>query len=304
MKRRDFLRVGAFWAGAATAVPAFSAETTREPDRSHRFQLRYAPHFGQFKNMAGHDPLDQLQFAAAQGFTAWEDSGLRARPAALQRQMGDRLANLGMQMGAFMATASFQDITFARQDRRVWRQVLQDVRESVLIAQRVGARWLTVVPGQRDPDQNWRRQTAQCIELLKRCCQIAEAAGVVLVIEPLNARSHHPGCFVHSIRQAAAICRAVGSPSCKILLDLYYQHDESGLLADMEAAWDQIAYLQCGDWPGRKEPGTGQIDYPQVIRYLKSKGYQGVLGMEHGNSLPGVLGERAVIAAYRRIDRA
>ncbi len=304
MKRRDFLRAGACWAGAVTAVPAFCREIVCESGVPRGFHLNYAPHFGMFRNWAGHDPMDQLEFAAVQGFTAWEDSGLRARPVDLQQRIGDRLASLGMQMGAFIATASYQHVTFARRDRRVWQQVLDDLRESACVAERVRARWMTVVPGQRDPGQSWHRQTAHCVELLKRGCQIAEAAGVVLVLEPLNAHSHHPGCFLHSIQQAAAICRAVGSPSCKILLDLYYQHDDPELLAHIEEAWDQIAYLQCGDWPGRKEPGTGQIDYCQVVRYLKRRGYRGVLGMKHGNSLGGVRGERAVIAAYERVDAA
>ena len=62
--------------------------------------------------------------------------------------------------------------------------------------------------------------------------------------------------------------------------------------------------MQVGDNPGRKEPGTGEINYANVFAHLKRKGYTGVVGMEHGNSKPGVDGERAVVEAYRTADAA
>ena len=60
--------------------------------------------------------------------------------------------------------------------------------------------------------------------------------------------------------------------------------------------------MQVGDNPGRKEPGTGEINYRNVFKHLASKGYTGVVGMEHGSSKPGKEGERAVIDAYIAAD--
>ena len=70
----------------------------------------------------------------------------------------------------------------------------------------------------------------------------------------------------------------------------------------MAKAWDEIAYMQTGDNPGRKEPGTGEINYKNIFKWLHEKRYDGVIGMEHGNSRPGKEGEEAVIAAYRACD--
>ena len=70
----------------------------------------------------------------------------------------------------------------------------------------------------------------------------------------------------------------------------------------MEAAWSEIAYIQIGDNPGRKEPTTGEINYKNVFAHIKSKGFTGILGMEHGNSIEGKEGELAVIEAYRISD--
>jgi hydroxypyruvate isomerase len=80
------------------------------------------------------------------------------------------------------------------------------------------------------------------------------------------------------------------------------QRNEGNLIATMEKCWDEIAYIQIGDNPGRKEPGTGEINYRNVFKYIDSKGFKGVLGMEHGNAKAGKEGELALIKAYREAD--
>ena len=57
-----------------------------------------------------------------------------------------------------------------------------------------------------------------------------------------------------------------------------------------------------GDNPGRKEPTTGEINYLNVFKYIREQGFDGVVGMEHGNSKPGTAGEMAVIEAYNTLD--
>jgi len=71
---------------------------------------------------------------------------------------------------------------------------------------------------------------------------------------------------------------------------------------NIDRNWEEIAYLQIGDNPGRNEPSTGEINYKNIFKHLYNKGYRGVLGMEHGNVLPGKEGEMAVIKAYRDAD--
>ncbi|MBP1766527.1 MAG: hyi, partial [Candidatus Aminicenantes bacterium] len=103
--------------------------------------------------------------------------------------------------------------------------------------------------------------------------------------------------------QAYEICRAVASPSCKILNDLYHQQiTEGNLIPNIEAAWEEIAAFHVGDNPGRKEPTTGEINYRNIFKVLHQRGYKGALGMEHGQSREGKEGERAVIEAYRACD--
>ena len=307
MQRRDFLMAGGAMAGgmlaATSSEAAEPAATTQSATATHKFQLKYAPHFGMFRASAGDDPVEQLNFAADQGFTAWEDNGMKGRSVEEQERIAKAMDELGIAMGVFVANADFGKVTFARKKDDAWDAVLADMRSSVEVAKRVNAKWMTVVPGRFDQGLEWDYQTANCIELLKRCSAILEPEGLVMVLEPLNWFTNHPGVFLHKIPQAYQICRAVGSPSCKILFDIYHQQiTEGNLIPNIDRAWDEVAYFQAGDNPGRKEPGTGDIDFAAIFLRLQAGGYDGIVGMDHGNSLPGEIGERAVIDAYLRHD--
>lgn len=305
MKRREFLSATA----AATVGTAVISETTLKTNNQEngKFKLHYAPHFGMFANLAGKDPIDQIKFAADQGFTAWEDNGMKGRTPEMQEKIGNTLSDLGMKMGVFVAHASFGRPTFAKKDEKVWESVLKDMKDSIAVAKRLNAKWMTVVPGNLDEGGGRRLemgyQTANAIELLRRCCEVFEKDELVMVLEPLNWFANHGGVFLQGSPQAYEICKAVNHPSCKILFDIYHQQiSEGNLIPNIDMCWDEIGYFQCGDNPGRKEPGTGEINYRNVFAHIHRKGFEGVMGLEHGNSKGGKEGDQAVIDAYRAAD--
>ena len=300
MDRRTLLKAALLGASASALRSAGAAATERSQPR---FQLKYAPHFGMFRAHAGDDLIDQLHFMHDEGFAALEDNGMPQREAALQDRIGSELDRLGMEMGVFVAHADFRENTFVADPQSAWQRIESDMRTAVEVAKRCHAKWCTVVPGTYSQKLEWDYQTANVIDNLRRAAEICEPHGLVMVLEPLNHRANHPGVFLTKISQAHMICRAVDSPSCKILDDLYHQQiTEGNLIPNIDLAWDEIAYFQVGDNPGRKEPTTGEINYRNVFRHLHAKGYDGIVGMEHGNSLPGREGERAVIDAYVRSD--
>jgi len=281
-----------------------AARAERNTGRNGRFVLHFAPHFGMFRHSAGNDLVDQLKFAADQGFTAWEDNEMKSRPRAMQSRIARTMKQLGMTMGVISALRGIWNaVNFAGGERAARERVLAGMRDIIEVAKRVNATYLTVVPGLANTGLPEDYQTASCIELLKQSCEIVAPHGLVMVLEPLNRLKNHPGVFLHSIPQAYLICRAVNHPSCKILFDIYHQQISGGnLIPNIDHCWSDIAYFQTGDTPGRAEPGTGEINYKNVLRHIHEKGYRGFFGMEHGNSRPGRAGERAVIEAYRQID--
>lgn len=304
MKRREFIKNTTI-ASALTAFPLTHsiASSKENKQRPHQFNLKYAPHIGMFKHLAGSDVIDQLNFMADQGFTAFEDNEMRNRPIAEQEAMAKSMKDRGLTMGVFVAHTIYWKEPNLASGKQAWREeFLAEISSSVDVAKRVNAKWMTVVPGHLDLRQNMAYQTEHVVETLKQASAILEPHGIIMVLEPLNFRDH-PGLFLTESPQAYQICKAVNSPSCKILFDIYHQQIQEGnLIPNIEKCWDEIAYFQVGDNPGRKEPTSGEINYRNVFKYIHGKGYNDILGMEHGNSVPDKKGEQRVIDAYKEVD--
>ncbi len=299
ISRRNF--IGGV-AAAAVAVSSVSSPAKADA-RPGKFKLKYAPCFGMFSKSAGNDPIDQIKFMNDQGFRAIFDNGIMGKPKELQEKIAAELARLKMDLGPFVLYADFGKKSFVTRDPEIRKMLIDKMKQGVECAKRVNAKWALVVPGHFDEGLEWDYQTANVIENLKYCAEVFEPSGLVMVLEPLNAWANHPGLFLTKIPQAYQICKAVGSPSCKIVDDLYHQQiTEGNLIPNIDMAWSEIASFHLGDNPGRKEPTTGEINYKNIFKHIHKKGYDGVLCMEHGKSKGGKEGEMAVIEAYRACD--
>jgi hydroxypyruvate isomerase len=303
MNRKTFLK-SSLLAGAALATnleKSFASFATTEKQKP--FRMKFSPDFNIFKELPGKDLVDQIKWGYDQGFRAWENTFLRNRPVEEQEKISKTVQQLGMEFGQFVGTLSFKEVTFAGRDQALRENVLKEVKASVEIAKRMNTRFIHNVLGQADPRLPWDFQMANAIELLKRCAEIYEPHGIVMVMETMNHKINHPGMFLHSIPQAYAMAKAVGSPSVKLLFDFYHvQIQEGNILPTFDYAWDEIGYIQIGDTPGRKEPTSGEINYVNVLQHVWNKGYRGFMGMEHSISKPGKEGEMAALAAYRTVD--
>ncbi|MHB1177471.1 MAG: hydroxypyruvate isomerase family protein [Daejeonella sp.] len=303
MKRNEFIKSGLM---AGMAVITGSAVQARNSSVKGKmagtpFNMNYAPHAGMFSNHAGKEFLDQIKYMHDQGFRSIEDNGMTSRPVADQEKIGKLLANLDMGMGVFVLDKGGNGAnTLASGKPKFIDIFLKGCQQAVEVSQRCGGKLTTVVPGDFDRSLPIGIQTANVIEALRRGAEILEPHNIVMVLEPL---SDTPDLFLRNSDQTYLICKGVNSPSCKILYDIYHmQRNEGNLIPGMEKVWDEIAYIQIGDNPGRKEPTTGEINYKNIFKYLHQKGYKGILGMEHGVAGKGTEGELALIKAYREVD--
>lgn len=306
LSRRKFLTstavIGAGLSSGIFGKPN-NAILANKDNSSKMFNLNYAPHFGMFENNAGKDLVDQLKFMADNGFTAMEDNGMSDRSIEDQEKIAKAMNKMNLKMGVFVAHKIYwNDPNLASGKEDYKKEFLEYIKNSVEVAKRVNAKWMTVVPGHLDLRLDIEYQTANVIESLKYASELLEPHNLVMVLEPLNFYNH-PGLFLTKIPQAYKICKAVNSPACKILNDLYHQQvTEGNLIPNIDLAWDEIAYFQIGDNPGRNEPTTGEINFKNVFKHIHDKGYNGILGMEHGNNEKGAEGELKVIEAYRYSD--
>jgi hydroxypyruvate isomerase len=301
MNRRDFLGAAATLAAAPIGAAAL-AQSPSTPPAAKPFKLKYAPHFGMFASHAP-DDLDQIAFAADEGFLAWEDNGMAGRSIEFQTRFAQIMQKRGMQMGIFVAhQIDWQKPTLTTGDAAIRDRFVSDIKASTVVAQRINATWVTTVIGRVAQNLPFGHQFANVVDALRRAADVCEPSGMVMVVEPLNWRDH-PGQFGNTSDVLRAVVKAVEHPSVKILQDLYHlQVTEGNLIDNMDRSWDDIAYFQLGDNPGRCEPGTGEVNYRNIFRHIHQRGYSGILGMEHGNSAPGKEGERKVIEAYRACD--
>lgn len=303
MERRRFLAAGlASGIGLNFAANSVFAQESPQPAPSTPFKLKYAPGPGMFRNLAGDDLFDQIKFIHDQGFGAFFDNGLMGKSADVQEKMAKTLRDYKMDLGPFVLYADFGVKSFVTRNDDVRSMLIDKAKQGVETAKRTGAKWALMVPGRYDESLEWDYQTANVVDNLKYCADICREGGLTIVIEPLNPHNH-PGLFLTKIPQAYQICKAVNNPACKIVDDLYHQQiTEGNLIPNMDRAWDEIAAFHLGDNPGRKEPGTGEINYKTIFKHIYDKGYTGVLCMEHGISRGGKEGELALIEAYRACD--
>jgi hydroxypyruvate isomerase len=308
MKRGEFLKNsvlagGALMAGSILPAAASTNVELNDPaSKGKTFNLDYAPHEGMFSGSAGKNFLDQIQFMYDQGFRSIEDNGYLDRSTDEQTKIGNLLSKLGMRMGVFVVDGGDNwKISLTTGKKEFKDKFVDTCKRSVEAAKRCNAKWVTVVPGFYDRKLPYGIQMANVVDAMRAGAAIFEPAGLIMVLETL---SDTPELFLQQTHETYNVCKAVNSPSCKILYDIYHmQRTEGNLMVNIDRCWDEIAYIQIGDNPGRKEPTTGEINYKNLFKHLHSKGYKGVMGMEHGNSQPAVAGELRVIQAYREVDQ-
>lgn len=289
-------------AGASVLTATSIKANTAQKNNADTFHLNYAIHDGMFEETAGKDFLDQIRFAYDNGFRAIEDNGMMDRPVDEQKKIGDLLSKLNIQMGVFVINFDHWPVkTSLTSGDKEWRdKFLKSCTEAVETTKRCNATWMTVVPGNYERSLDIGYQTANVIESLRRACEIFEPHNLIMVCEAL---SDTPDLFLRHSDQTVALCKAVNSPSCKFLFDMYHmQRNEGNIINNIDSAWSEIAYLQIGDNPGRNEPDTGEMNYHNIFKHLYEKNYKGVLGMEHGKSIKGKEGEQTLIKAYRKAD--
>ena len=166
-------------------------------------------------------------------------------------------------------------------------EMLQAVADTLAVAKTVGSPPLIVASGFTREGISPEEHKAEAIKVLRRAADLAEAAEVTLVVEPLNDRVEHPGMYLVDTTLALDIIEAVDSPRLKLLYDVYHsQVMGEDMMAVLHGRMHLVEHVQVADMPGRNEPGTGTIDWPQTIAALRDLGYSGAIGMEYRPTLP------------------
>ncbi len=179
-------------------------------------------------------------------------------------------------------------------------------QQAIAAAQTVGCKTLICTTNIGTPiptNINRNRAHAGVVACLKTAAPLAEDAGITLVLEPLNILVDHPGYFLTSSREGLEIVEQVGSPAVKLLYDIYHQQvTEGNLIATITSHLDLIGHFHAADVPGRHEPGTGEINYANVLAAIDEAGYEGFVGLEYKPTGPTPETLQAVLAMREEIN--
>jgi hydroxypyruvate isomerase len=276
------------------------------------WKQRYAPHLGLiapdaplFLESAGSaDPVAQIEYLASLGFSGVEDNYLKLRPPETQARMGAALSRHGMAMGCFVNNPMHWNTSLwgeAGDDARA--RLDRDLEDSIAAASRTGGQIVTVVSG-LNPAAPAAYQRATMAENLKRLGDVAEKAGLVLAVETVDAR-RWPGMLLRHIADAYAVVKAANNAAARLVFDIGHIHPMDGdVTTNLHACWDKIAVIQAADIPGRLELGSGELNWVNLFRIIRDKGYTGLIELEHLLSQPGLAGEQAMLESLRAIDDA
>ena len=187
----------------------------------------------------------------------------------------------------------------------VWedtRQIFIDsFRETVAAAKAMNVPNIVATVGNERGDISREAQFQICVDTLKELSAIAEDSGIMIVVEPLNVLVNHMGYFLVTTEEAVRMIDAVGSSNCKVLYDIYHQQiSEGNLIGNIQKHIHKIGHFHIGDHPGRQEPGTGEINYKNVLAAIQKTGYDGWLSLEFEGTEDNLLGIQMGLANMKR----
>ncbi|MDR3312923.1 MAG: TIM barrel protein [Oscillospiraceae bacterium] len=159
--------------------------------------------------------------------------------------------------------------------------------ETIAAAQVLGCRNIVVTSGNERPGVPRSVQHANIVAALRAALPLLAGTGLRLVLEPLNVLVDHQGYYLTTTAEGAEIIREVASPQVLLLYDVYHQQiTEGNLINNMQTYAAEIGHFHVGDVPGRKEPGTGEINYKNIFKAIAELGFEGFVVFECGLTEP------------------
>ncbi|WP_156761524.1 TIM barrel protein [Microbacterium karelineae] len=228
------------------------------------------------------DYHDRVRAAAAAGFDAvemWGPTGVDA-PAAPKDlpALKAALEETGTRLTAQLAEPRMQFMIPPWDHSDFFRKL----DEGVEIARDLGCP--RIVVGSGTGFGGWKRQVQlhKLVEIYRKAIAQIDGSGIALALEPVNVRVDHPGSLLDRTAEAVEVARGVDSPFFGVLYDIYHSAVEGeDMAAELANAGGLVQYVQLADAPGRGEPGTGDLDWPERLRILRAAGYDGPIGLEY-----------------------
>ncbi len=286
-RRRFFLSTAAL--GAAALAPSGNAQETNPSGRFASLPLKMAVQPQFFPGTLD----EQLQAIARWGFPAYEWHSPEGDLDALRRKADA----LGLALSCIRGCGRIAPGYMMAPDQH--DVVVEEFRKQVAVAKKLGTDHLIGLTGNARTDIAYDEQMDLVIRCVKRIAPIAEDSDVIVIMEALNPLVDHKGYFLTRTDQTMKILDAVGSPNVKMLFDIYHQQiTEGNVIRNIRNNIDRIGLFHVADNPGRKEPGTGEMNYANIFKAIHETGFDGYVALEHGKTGTVEQALNAVLAGF------
>ncbi len=275
-----------------------------------KWNMRFAPHIGLYSldtpmflhSVGSLDPVAHVDFIASHGFSGIEDNALLLRDPASQTLIGQALGRHGLEMGCIAFDPEhWIEPLWTKDDEPTRAHLKGELTRAADAVSRVNGRFVTVLTG-RDPLMPLAIQLQGMVANLRLLADDAHKHGITFLIEPLSGWDY-PAMLINDFHDAYAVVKAVNHPAVRLMFDVFHVQAMNGnLLRNLDLTYDVVGMVQIADSPHRSEPGSGEINFVNVLRHLQAKGYTGLVELEHGMSDASKTGEEAALERLRAIN--
>ena len=277
MRRRSFLGSCAAvvaGAGCLKSAPALAAPPEDKP--FSKVKLKMSAPLDWFP---GDTPVQRIEAAAAWGLPAYEWLGPEGDFDAMRAKSDE----LGIQLSCIVGAGAIAPGGMVNPDDH--EKVIAQFKERVALAKRLGCKRLVGLSGNESKDIPREQQTENVIQCVKKLAPIAEDNDVILVMEALNPLVDHRGYFMCTTAHTMQILEAVDSKNVKMLFDIYHQQiTEGNVIRNLTKNIRRIGHFHVADNPGRKEPGSGELNYTNIFKAIEKSHYDGFVALECGHT--------------------
>jgi hydroxypyruvate isomerase len=158
---------------------------------------------------------------------------------------------------------------------------VEAMTKSIAATKRLGGRGVVVAGGPAFNGETPASGHISAVKLLRAIAPVAEREGITIWLENLNSKIDHKSFLLDTAKECLDILDEVNSPAIKLMYDAYHSVVMGESPRDILCRAHRIGHIQVADTNGRREPGTGTIDWADFMATLKQSGYQGDIGLEY-----------------------
>lgn len=190
--------------------------------------------------------------------------------------------SFGLGIDTINATVDWTKRPVSMVDPAQRQNFLEDVQQAVVFAQKLEVPYIILMSGNEIAGRSREEQYASLLEGARLAGELAAKGNVTAIVEPLNSKVNHKNYFLTTCVEGLRLVKEADNPHVRLLFDIYHEQVQIGnVIRTIQEAAPFVAVFHVADNPGRSDPGTGELNYPNIYKAIQKTGYGGYITMEY-----------------------